>query len=106
LGFAFFEKRLDLEETVPRLDTSRVCSIHIEFGAACGPSFPPAPVTQEFAFWYGTWIKILPRLGGYTYEEEYGTTVTKLVKVKNKEYEKFLGEGDENVRRTMLIPEF
>jgi len=75
------------------------------------PFFPPSGGKKEFAFWYGTyaivgvatvgiavlwwlvWIKVLPRWGGYTYEEECdeledGTRVTKLVKVKNKEYEK------------------
>jgi len=79
------------------------------------PFFPPAAGKREFAFWYGTyavvgigtvvlavlwwwvWIRVLPHYGGYVFEEESdelddGTKVTRLVKVRNKGYQKISGE--------------
>jgi len=99
-------RRPDLKRPVRAWTPAVVVPLTLSLALLLAPFFPPADGKQEFAFWYGTyaivgmatvviavlwwwvWIKILPRWGRYTFEEEYdvledGTKLTKLVKVRN-----------------------
>ena len=111
VGLLLLRRRLDLKRPFRAWTPVVFVPSTLSLALLLAPFFPPSVGKQEFAFWYGTyafvgvatvgiavlwwlvWIKVLPRRGGYIYEEEYdeledGTKVTKLVKVKNKEYEK------------------
>lgn len=92
--------------------------ITLSLALLLAPFFPPPAGKQEYAFWYGTyavvgtgtvllavlwwwvWTKIIPRYCGYVLEEESdelddGTKVTRLIKVRDKEYQKLAGEDGE-----------
>jgi amino acid transporter len=97
-------------------------AVYLPISLSCAlllaPFFPPDAGKAEFKFWYGTyaivgiamiliavaywsvWIKVLPRLGGYEYEEDMdqlsdGTKISRLVRVSLETIYESVGSDDE-----------
>jgi amino acid transporter len=104
-------RRPDLRRPFKAWKPAVYLPICLSFALLLAPFFPPSDGKNEFVFWYGTyalvgvatvvlavlywwlWIRVLPRLGGYSYEEEMdelddGTKISRLVRVRKEEYEK------------------
>ena len=98
VGLLLLRRRLDLKRPFRAWTPVVFVPSTLSLALLLAPFFQPSAgkgncfLVRNVCSWL-VWIKVLPRWGGYTYEEEYdeledGTKVTKLVKVKNKEYEK------------------
>jgi amino acid transporter len=108
IGLLWLRKRRpDLRRPFRAWKAAVYLPIGLSFALLLAPFFPPADGKEEFVFWYGTyalvgigtviiavvywwvWIRALPALGGYSYEEEMdeladGTKISRLVKVMNE----------------------
>jgi amino acid transporter len=97
-------QRPDLKRPFKAWKLAVYLPICLSFALLLAPFFPPDAGKAEFKFWYGTyavvgiatimlavaywfvWIKVLPWMGGYIYEEDMdelgdGTKISRLVRV-------------------------
>jgi amino acid transporter len=112
-------RRPDLKRPFKAWKPAVYLPICLSFALLLAPFFPPDAGKAEFKFWYGTyavvgiatimlavaywfaWIKVLPWMGGYEYEEDMdelsdGTKISRLVRVpKDAAYEGVNSDDEE-----------